>query len=53
MNKYLFEVWKDGKRKMVTDDVTCIPNKEEIRNLKKAGYKIIERSRKGKNEISL
>ncbi len=39
----LFTVMKDGVPKMSTNHENCIPSKEEIRKLKAAGYKIIDR----------
>ena len=36
----LFEVWKDGARKMVTNDPLCVPSGHIIKQMKEAGYKI-------------
>ncbi len=46
----LFTVLKDGVPKMSTNYEECIPTKEEIRCLKAAGYKIIDRRPKRKGE---
>ena len=37
----LFEVYKDNKRVMYTEDESCIPSAEEIKNMKSAGYKVM------------
>lgn len=37
----LFEVYKDGKRLMHTDDEKCIPTIDIVKSIKAAGYKIL------------
>lgn len=37
----LFEVYKDNKRVMYTEDESCIPSAEKIKDMKAAGYKIL------------
>lgn len=36
----IFQVIKDGEVKFWTDIESCIPSEEQIKALKKAGYKI-------------
>ena len=44
--KSLFEVWRNGKPIMSTNDESCIYDKATIRSMKAAGYKIIDRRQK-------
>lgn len=37
----LFEVYKDNKRVMYTEDESCIPSAEKIKDMKAAGYKVL------------
>ena len=37
----LFEVYKDNKRVMYTEDESCIPSADKIKDMKAAGYKIL------------
>ena len=48
----VFKVIKDGKVKFWTDMQSCVPNEEQIKALKKAGYKVKWRKEK-KNEKSV
>lgn len=34
-----FEVLRDGKGKMFTEHISCIPKKDELTAMQKAGYK--------------
>lgn len=42
----VFQVIKDGKVKFWTNMENCIPNEEQIKALKKAGYKVKWRKEK-------
>lgn len=48
---YLFEVYKDGKRVFWTDDISCVPEEEIIKCLKKAKYKVKERRIKDESSV--
>lgn len=37
----LFEVYKDNKRVMYTEDESCIPTADKIKDMKAAGYKFL------------
>ena len=37
----LFEVYKDSKRVMYTEDESCIPSADKIKDMKAAGYKVL------------
>lgn len=39
----IFEIWKDGERKFYTDSPKCIPSAEQLKDMKKHGYKIKEK----------
>lgn len=43
----VFQVLKDGKVKFWTDMQSCVPNDEQIKALKKAGYKVKWRKENG------
>lgn len=44
----LFEVWRDGKPIMSTNQESCIYDNKTIRSMKAAGYTIIDRRKKQK-----
>ena len=46
----LFMVLKDGKPKMSTNSESCIPSKDEIKAMKRAGYTIIDKRKKKQTE---
>lgn len=50
-NSYLFEVYKDEKRVFWTDDVSCVPEEDIIKSLKKAKYKVKERRVKDESSV--
>lgn len=52
-DNHLFEVWKNGVLKMSTDYAECIPTKEEIAAMKKAGYKIVYRRKQTRAKDSM
>lgn len=37
----LFEVYRDGKRIMWTEQESCIPPNDVIKDMKAAGYKVL------------
>lgn len=37
----LFEVYKDKKRMMYTEDEKCVPLADEIKSMKATGYKVM------------
>lgn len=37
----LFEIYRDDKRMMYTEQEECIPTVDVIKNMKSAGYKIL------------
>ncbi len=49
---FLFTVLRNGKPLMSTNYESCIPSKEELRDMKKLGFTFID-NRKNKREIQL
>lgn len=46
----LFMVLRDGKPYMSTNYESCVPSNDEIKAMKRAGYKIIDNRKKKETE---